>query len=170
MSAEKGALITSWINSGVLKDKEIISAFQKVPRENFVLKEYKEQAYLDEPLPILKNQTISQPTTVAIMTQALAPKAGNKILEIGTGSGYQAAILSEIVGKKGKVYTIERIKGLFEFAKKNLKKHKNVVRIFGDGSKGYKEAAPFSRIIITAAANEIPNALFEQLKEKGILL
>lgn len=170
MYTDKQALIKYWVESKILTDKRIITAFKKVKREHFVLSEYKAQAYLDEPLPTFAGQTISQPTTVAIMTQALEPKPGQKILEIGAGSGYQAAILAEIVGLKGKIFTIERIKELFEFAKNNLEKYKNVKVIFGDGSKGYEKEAPFDRIIVTAAAEEVPEILFEQLKESGILV
>ena len=139
-------------------------------QENFILQKYRADAYLDEPLPIGFGQTISQPTTVAIMTQAIEPDSGQKILEIGTGSGYQAAILSELVGPKGKVYTLERIKELALFAKKNLKDYKNVLAIHTDGTKGYAKAAPYDRIIVTAAASELPMAIFKQLKEKGIMV
>ncbi len=119
---EKRQLIATLVAEGALKTKKIIEAFRKVPREIFVLPQYKEYAYVNEPLPIMKGQTISQPYTVAVMTEALEPKPGNKILEVGAGSGYQAAVLAEIVGKKGKVVTIERIKELADFASKNLLK------------------------------------------------
>jgi protein-L-isoaspartate(D-aspartate) O-methyltransferase len=166
----KEALIKFWRNSKIITSKAVLRAFEKVPREDFVLSEYRTYAYVDEPLPTFAGQTISQPTTVAIMTQALEPKAGQKILEIGTGSGYQAAVLSEIVGSKGQVITIERIKDLFEFAKKNLKSYENVKVICADGSKGYTKEAPYDRIIVTAAAKQIPENLFGQLKEKGTMV
>ena len=159
-------LVNHLISNGSLKTKEIIEAFRKVDRKNFCLKEYKELAYVDEPLPILAGQTISQPTTVAIMTEALQPQKGDKVLEIGTGSGYQAAILAEIV-KPGMVFTIERIKELVEFAKKNLKNYENVKVIYGDGSKGLKEEAPFDCIIVTACAPKVPDVLIEQLSFGG---
>ncbi len=159
-------LVQHLINHGALKTKEIIEAFRKVDRVNFCLKEYRHLAYVDQPLPILVGQTISQPTTVAIMTESLQPHKGDKVLEIGTGSGYQAAILAEIV-KPGKVYTIERIKELVEFAKNNLKDYENVEIIHGDGSKGLKEKAPFDCIIVTACAPEIPEILKEQLAYGG---
>ena len=106
------------------------------------------------------------------MTQALEPKPGQKILEIGSGSGWQSAVLSFIVGSKGKVITIEYVKELAELAKKNLKKLniKNVLVIHGDGSKGYKKEAPFDRIILTSAAPDFPKPLINQLKEGGIIL
>jgi protein-L-isoaspartate(D-aspartate) O-methyltransferase len=170
MARAKEALLIYWKTSGIITKDAILRVFKKVPRENFVLKEYKEEAYLDEPLPIGHGQTISQPTTVAIMTSALEPKAGQKVLEIGTGSGYQAAILSELVGKKGKVYTIERISALAKFAKKNLQNYKNVIVVHADGTKGLPKEAPFDRIIVTAAATELPISLFNQLKERGIMV
>ena len=159
-------LVNHLINNGSLKTKEIIEAFRKVDRKNFCLDKFKELAYVDEPLPILAGQTISQPTTVAIMTETLQPQKGDKVLEIGTGSGYQAAILAEIV-KPGKVFTIERIEELVGFAKKNLKDYENVKVIYGDGSKGLKEEAPFDCIIMTAAAPNVPDVLIEQLSFGG---
>lgn len=167
---EKKKLLKYWNDSKIVRDSTIIKVLEKVPREDFILKEHKDYAYADEPLPILKNQTISQPTTVALMTQALEPKKGQKILEIGTGSGYQAAILSEIVGSKGRIITIERIYELFEYAKDKLKDYSNIEIILGDGSKGYEKEAPYDRIIVTAAAPNVPDPLFDQLKENGILL
>ncbi len=169
MSKKKQDLINSLIQSGVLKTKEIIEAFIAVKREEFVLPQYKDYAYADEPLPILAGQTISQPYTVAAMTEALHPEKGQKILEIGTGSGYQAAILAEIVGKKGMVITTERIKELFEFANNNLKKSGcvNVIAINADGTAGYAKHAPYDRIIVTASSPEVPKPLIEQLKAGG---
>jgi protein-L-isoaspartate(D-aspartate) O-methyltransferase len=166
----KEALLTYWKISGLVKSKRVLDALAKVPRENFVLEKYREFAYLDEPLPLLAGQTISQPTTVAIMTDSLNVKPGQKVLEVGTGSGYQAAILAELVGPKGKVFTVERIKALVQFAKKNLKRYKNVKVIYADGTKGYKRAAPYDRIIVTACAAQLPDILFAQLKEKGIMV
>src|SRR3989344_4363311 len=163
-------LIDKIILEGNLKTDNIIKAFRKVQREKFVLSEHKDYAYADEPLPIFKKQTISQPSTVAIMTEALKPEKGNNILEIGSGSGYQAAILSEIVGSKGRVVTIERHHELAEFARKNLEGRKNVILIEGDGTLGCQEYAPYDRIIVTAEAPLLPEALIKQLKEKGRLV
>ena len=170
LAEKKSALIQYFKDSGTLRDENIIKAFEAVPREHFVLPEYKEYAYIDQPLPILAEQTISQPTTVAIMTQTLLPKYGQKILEIGAGSGYQASILSKIVGPKGRIITVERIPELYEYARKKLKGYKNVQVVLGDGSKGYASKAPYDRVIVTASAPSIPEPLFEQLKERGILL
>ena len=167
---KKDDLIDYMVKAGTLKSKTIIKAFRSVAREKFVLPEYKKHAYIDEPLPILADQTISQPTTIAIMTEALEPKTGQKILEIGAGSGYQAAILSKIVGPKGKIYTIERIKELYAFAAKNLQSYRNVEIILGDGSKGYAKFSPYDRIIVTAGTPKIPKILFKQLKEGGIMI
>ena len=164
--------IKKWIDEGIIKDKKIAAAFRKADRKYFVPEEYKDNIYSDHPLHIGKGQTISQPTTVAIMTQALEVKPGQKILEIGSGSGWQSAVLSFIVGKKEEIITIEYIKELAELAKNNLKKLniKNVLVIHGDGSKGYKKEAPFDRIILTSAASDFPKPLINQLKEGGIIL
>lgn len=168
----KNNLINYWTKSGIIKDKKVIEAFKKIPREEFVLKEFRDEAYSDEALPLIEGQTISQPTTVMIMTQALEVKPGQKILEVGAGSGYQACLLSCLTGEKGKVYTIERIHELVELAKSNIKKLKikNIEIVKGDGSKGYPKEKPFDRIIITAACEEIPKELIKQLKNNGILV
>lgn len=168
----KDNLVQYWEKSGLIKDKRVIEAFKDVPREKFILKEHSNEAYGDYPLPIFDNQTISQPTTVMIMTQALEVKPGNKVLEIGTGSGYQAAILSKLVGSKGVVVTTEIRERLVDFAKKNLEAVgiKNVYVMHADGSKGYEKEAPYDRIIVTAAAPAPPDVLVRQLKVGGILL
>lgn len=167
----KQALLNFWKESKLIKSKKLLEAFKEVPRENFILPEYYNQAYADIPLPILSGQTISQPTTIMIMTQALEVEQKQKILEIGTGSGYQAAILSELVGKKGKVITTEIIPELVEFAKKNLKNYKNVQVIKAEHEElGYEREKPYDRIIATAACPEIPEKLIEQLKPRGILV
>jgi len=152
--------------SNILKSKKIEEALKKTPRELFVLDEYKDEAYCDYPLPIGEGQTISQPTTVVLMTEALDVEKNHKILEIGTGSGWQAAILSKLAKK---IITIERNDKLAEFAKKNLRKLniKNVKVIIGDGTLGYEKESPYDRIIITAATPKIPEILFKQLKEDG---
>jgi len=170
MSINKSALIEYWRSSGIVTDKKVLSAFEKVPREDFILPEYKDSAYLDEPLPIKHGQTISQPTTVAIMTGALEIKTGQKILEIGSGSGYQAAVLSVLTGKSGNIFTIERVENLAVFARKNLKDYKNVSIIHADGTKGHAKEAPYDRIIVTASAANLPEQIFSQLKEDGIMV
>jgi len=166
-------LIEALIDEGILKSEHVIEAMKKVPREEFVLEAYRESAYLDEPLPIGYGQTISAPHMVALMTELLQPKRGDKVLEIGTGSGYQAAVLAEIVKPEGHVWSVERIAELAEFAKNNLRKtgyDKYVTVIVGDGSKGYEEQAPYDKIIVTAAAPTIPEPLLTQLKPGGRLL
>ena len=166
----KQSLINYWLYSKTITDRKVINAFKKIPRENFLPKPLKEYAYDDRPLPILKQQTISQPTTIMIMTQALDLKKGQKVLEVGTGSGYQAALISELIGKNGKLYTLEIIKELVKFSKENLKNLKNVKVIKGDGSIGYKKEAPYDKIIVTAATPKIPKQLIKQLKINGILV
>ncbi len=170
LKEKKEALIRELIDYGCLKSKEVISAFRKVPREGFVLPKYMEYAYANEPLPIPEGQTISQPLTVATMTEALQPRKGDKILEVGSGSGYQASILSVITGSKGRVITTERIKKLCEFAKNNLREYRNVTVVHCDGSKGYEKEAPYDRIIVTASADRIPDELIRQLKPEGRLV
>lgn len=167
---DKESLIGYWSNFGIVKNKKIIEAFKKVPREEFILRKYKKEAYADIALPIKAGQTISQPTTVVLMLDALNLKKGNKVLEVGTGSGYNAALISYIVGDKGFVYSTEIIKELVEFARTNLKKYKNVKILKTDGSRGYKKEAPFDRIILTAGCPEIPKILIGQLKDKGVIV
>ena len=158
-------------NSKFLTDERVESAFRNIPRHEFVPESELDYAYNNEPLPIMKNQTISQPGVVTRMTEWLDVKDGQKILEIGTGSGWQSAILSYLVGS-GSIYSIERHPELVKFAQKNLKKLDidNVHVILGDGSIGYSKAAPYDRIIITAACSEIPLPLIDQLNENGLIL
>lgn len=169
LQPKKRKLIEHLINLGFLKTPAVIKAFQDVSREKFVPAEIRKYAYVNEPLPIGFGQTISQPLTVAAMTEALDVGKGMKILEIGAGSGYQAAILSHIVGKSGKIVTIERIRELAVMARKNLESADadNVEVVENDGSKGYSEDAPYDRIIVTASANSVPQPLVEQLKAGG---
>jgi protein-L-isoaspartate(D-aspartate) O-methyltransferase len=159
---------------GYIRTREVERAFLKVPREEFVPPDLRKKAYLDTPLPIGHGQTISAPHMVAIMTELLGARIGEKVLEVGTGSGYQAAILAEIVNPDRKaggiVYTIERIPQLAEFAKKNLERTSyinRVVVIVGDGSKGYPKEAPYDKIIVTAAAPRVPRSLLEQMRSPG---
>ena len=172
MLPAKQRLIEFWQKNSIVTNKQVLDAFAEIPREEFVLPKYKKEAYEDNPLPILAGQTISQPTTVVIMLEALELAKGQTVLEIGAGSGYNAALMSKIIGDKGVVYTTERIKSLAAFARKNLQKIgvKNVKVFNIDGSKGIKRYAPFDRIICTAAAQKIPKALVEQLKEWGIII
>jgi len=166
----KSELIGFWKNSNLIKNQKLIKAFQEIPRENFVLEEYKSEAYYDIPLPIFEEQTISQPTTVIMMLDFLDIKENSKVLEIGAGSGYNAALLSKLT--KNKIISVERVKGLVDFAEENIKKSeiKNVKIIHADGVLGYKKEAPYDRIIATCSSPYIPKAWKEQLKENGILV
>jgi len=173
VSQEENEKLIEHIKSlGYLKSKQVEEALRKIPRHSFVPESIRRLAYRDTPLSIGYNQTISQPSTVVAMTEALDVKKDQKILEIGTGSGWQTAILSYLIGEKGFVYTIEVIDELAEFAKSNLQKMriKNVEVFVKDGSLGLKEKAPFDRIIVTAACPDIPKPLIEQLKFDGIMV
>ncbi len=167
MRMDKEGLLKLLKEQGHLKSPGVIRAFEKVPRENFVPVDMRDRAYENHPLPIGKGQTISQPLTVADMTEALDPEPGHKVLEVGSGSGYQAAILSEIVGDEGKVFTVERIHSLAERARKALECYENVEVTEGDGSLGYEKGSPFDRIIVTASAPSVPEPLKEQLNVGG---
>lgn len=149
-----------------ITDPAVLGAMQKVERHLFVEPAVKQYAYEDTPLPIGHDQTISQPYIVAYMTEAVGLKAGDRVLEIGTGSGYQAAILSEIVKE---VYTVEIIQELAEDAEKRLKAlgYLNVNVRHGDGYKGWPEKAPFDAILVTAAPDQAPKKLLEQLTIGG---
>jgi len=152
-----------------ITDKKVLDVMGKTLRHLFVEEHLRDAAYEDYPLPIDEGQTISQPYVVALMTEALRLKPSDRVLEIGTGSGYQAAILAEIAKE---VYTIEIRKGLADKAEKRLKEmgYKNVKVKYGDGYFGWEEYTPFDAIIITAAANHIPPPLIKQLKEGGRLI
>lgn len=152
-----------------ITDKNVLEAMRKVPRHLFVPEEYRNEAYEDYPLPIGEGQTISQPYIVAKMTELLEIKKGEKVLEIGTGSGYQAAILAEMGAN---VFTIEILPKLAENAKKTLAElgYKNIQVLIGDGFKGYIPEAPYDKIIVTAAPEKIPEPLIEQLKTDGKLV
>lgn len=151
---------------------EVEKAFLEVPRELFVPESLKKHAYVDTPLEIGDGQTISAPHMVAIMCEGLDLKKGQKILEIGAGSGYHAAIVSKIIGKEGHVYTVERFSSLTEKAKENLKNANitNVTVEIGDGSEGLQKHTPYDRIYVTCAAPNVPSPLIEQLKDDGKLM
>ena len=152
-----------------VKDPRVLKVMRDTPRHRFIPPHLEKMAYLDGPLPIGEGQTISQPYIVALMTELLALKGDEKILEIGTGSGYQAAVLSALVSE---VFSIEIVKSLVDSAAVRLDKlgYKNVTTRWGDGYKGWPEEAPFDAIIVTAAPNEIPQPLIDQLKAGGRLV
>lgn len=148
-----------------ISDKSVLTAIATIPRDSFIDKQLSAYAYLDRPLPIESGQTISQPFTVAWQTQLLQLKPGEKVLEIGTGSGYQAAVLCEM---KAEVFSIERYHNLYESAKETLNKlgyYPNL--FFGDGYAGLPEHAPFDKILITAAPEKVPKKLLQQLRIGG---
>ena len=169
---ERERLIQKLVLEGYIKSDKVKDAFLKIPREAFVPDYKKTFAYRDSPLEIGSGQTISAPHMVAIMCEALDIHEGQKILEIGAGSGYHAAIVSQLVGEKGHVYTIERFGSLAENAEENLKNtgNTNVTVEVGDGSEGLKKYAPYDRIYVTCAAPNIPQQLLDQLKDFGKLL
>lgn len=149
--------------------EKVYRAILKVPRHLFVPERYRDEAYVDTPLPIGYGQTISAPHMVAIMCELLDLNEGEKVLEIGTGSGYHAAVTAEIVGKSGKVISVEYIPELAKMAEENLRilGYDNVKIIVGDGSKGYEPEAPYDKIYVTASAPDVPKPLIDQLKVGG---
>ncbi|MBN2488735.1 MAG: protein-L-isoaspartate O-methyltransferase [Methanosarcinaceae archaeon] len=151
--------------------QSVLDAMLRVPRHLFIPEGLRRDAYVDTPLPIGHGQTISAPHMVAIMCDLLDLHEGQRILEIGTGSGYNAAVMAELVGKTGHIYTVERIASLVDFAKKNLTDtgYTNVTVILEDGSGGYLEFSSYDRITVTCAAPDIPEPLVEQLKPGGLL-
>lgn len=165
----RNKMVETQIRARGVKDKNVLAAMKKVPRHLFVPSQYQSAAYNDRPLPIGQNQTISQPYIVGFMTEAIGPEADDVVLEIGTGSGYQAAVLAEIVKK---VYTLEIIPELGMLAKERLHilGYKNIEAKVSDGYYGWGEFAPFDAIIVTAAAAKIPEPLIEQLKEGGKMI
>lgn len=167
----KEELIEKWKKDGLVTDERLIDAFRKVKRESFILKKDISHVYGDYPLPILGGQTISQPTTIMTMLDALELKETDKVLEIGAGSGYNAALIASVCSR-GFVYSTEIVDELIDFARKNLKKAgiKNVEVLHSDGSFGLREKAPFDKIISTCACPEIPEPWLDQLKSNGIIV
>lgn len=177
-------LIKDLISLGYLKNSNIINAFEEIKREDFVPEKYKEKAYENIPLPIGDNQTTSQPLVVAFMLELLDPKKGNSILEIGTGSGWQTALLANMISSlddnktgidSSNIISIEYIPALYNFALENLNKYNilerdNIKILNENGYNGYEEYAPYDRIISGASAEEIPKSWKEQLKIGGIIV
>jgi len=162
-------LVNNLVDEGYLKTSRIIDAFRKIDRIDFVPENLKNEAYVNAPLPIGYGQTISQPLTVAFMLELLEPKTGDKILDVGSGSGWQTALLAEITGKNGKVFGVEIVPELKEFGEKNVEKYGFISTgvakiILGNGSLGLKNEAPFDKIIAGAMATAIPRELLDQLK------
>jgi protein-L-isoaspartate(D-aspartate) O-methyltransferase len=168
LAARKIRLIMALRRSGVT-DTAVLAAIERIPRESFVPEAFHDQAYEDKALPIGQGQTISQPQVVALMTQALDLTPRHKVLEIGTGSGYQSAVLARL---SRRVYTVERHRALLAEAERrfaSLRIH-NITAITGDGMKGWPAQAPFDRIIVTAAASGMPETLLAQLAIGGIMV
>jgi len=165
-SIEREAMVLKQIEGRGVSDPRVVKAMREVPRHLFVPKEMRRSAYQDYPLPIGHNQTISQPYIVALMTEVLKLEGNEKVLEIGTGSGYQAAVLSKLCKQ---AFTIEILKPLADQAREILNRlgYENVTVRHGDGYKGWPEEAPFDAIIVTAAPPEVPPKLVEQLKTGG---
>lgn len=168
-SSARNEMVEVQIKLRGISDKAVLQALRKVPRHLFVEPEFLSQAYSDSALPIKENQTISQPYIVALMTQSAMLSVDDRVLEIGTGSAYQAAVLAEIVKE---VYTIEIVESLAHTAEGKLKNlgYKNVTVKHGDGYQGWQEKSPFDAILITAAAPKIPQPLIDQLKVGGRLV
>jgi protein-L-isoaspartate(D-aspartate) O-methyltransferase len=164
--ALRKAMVERFVRAGYVTDEKVVAAMEAVPREEFVLPDYREEAYVDVPLPIGLGQTISAPSMVAMMTQLLEPTEETVVLEIGTGCGYQAAVLSKLVKH---VYTIEIVAPLARDAAERLRTQgiANVSVRLGDGYKGWPDRAPFDAIIVTCAPERVPAPLVEQLKEGG---
>ncbi|MEM3092028.1 MAG: protein-L-isoaspartate O-methyltransferase [Candidatus Pacearchaeota archaeon] len=150
--------------------KSIIDAFSLVKREDFVTEDLKDKAYEDTALPIGYGQTISQPYTIALMLSELDLKPGQKVLEAGSGSGYVLALISKIVGRKGRVFGLEIVKDLVKKSRENLESFRNVKIFHKNAINGLPDEAPFDRILISAAVRDIPQSLLNQLKNNGILV
>ncbi len=168
LDVRKIRLILELRESGI-SNSDVLSALEKIPRDKFIPENYKNQAYENIALPIEDNQTISQPYVVAKMTELLEVKSNHKVLEIGTGSGYQCAILSKLARR---IYTIERIKNLYYKSTKIFQQLQltNIVSKYDDGNHGWAEQIPFDRIIFTAATEKISNKIFSHIKEGGIIV
>ncbi len=168
----KQELLHFWKSKNIVTNENILKAFDEIPRDLFIPEDLQHEAYHDHPLPTLRKQSISQPTTIMVMLQELQLEDGHKVFEIGSGVGYQAAMMANIVGNKGKVVTTEVIPELVASSRQNLQKLAitNCTVLEADGSNGFPEDAPFDRIIITAACPSIPPPLLKQLKEGGIIV
>ena len=173
LELDRDRLLASLRRRGYLVNPRVEEAMRRVPREEFLPEDLRDDAYVDSPLPIGDGQTISAPHMVVIMVEQLDLKQGQKVLEIGAGSGYHAAVCAEMVAPDGHIYTMERIASLASFCESNIKKtgYEDLVTvIFGDGTKGLPEHAPYDRIFVAAAAPDVPSPLVEQLAEGGKML
>ncbi len=164
--AQRRQMVERDLEGRGVRDPRVLDAMGRVPRERFLPPGRRDQAYADRALPLSEGQTISQPYIVAAMTEALEPGPEDRVLEIGTGSGYQAAVLAEIVAE---VYTVERLESLSEQARRKLEElgYDNIRYRVGDGTEGWPEEAPFEGVLVTAAAPEAPPSLLDQLSDDG---
>jgi len=172
-SEQRSNLVDSLIRKGYVRSAEVADAVRKVPREEFVPENMRGDAYVDSPLPIGSGQTISAPHMVAIMVEASDLHPGHKVLEVGAGSGYHAAVVAELVAPDGHVFTMERHQDLADFARENLERtgySHSVTVICGDGSRGLPEHAPYDRIFVACGAPNIPKPLMDQVSDGGSLL
>ena len=165
-AAERERMVSEQLVRRGIHDPRVLATMRKVPREEFIPADLRDEAYADGPLPLGEEETISQPYIVGLMTELLRPQPGDRVFEVGTGSGYQAAILAELVAE---VYTVEIDQRLARQAEATLQRHhcSNVHVKAGDGYKGWPEHAPFDCIIVTCALDHVPRPLIEQLKERG---
>lgn len=173
MLDKKKDMVKKLSEYGIIKTDKVRRAMSIVPREEFIPNEKRFFAYIDRPLPLGEGQTISAPHMVAIICEELELEEGMNVLEIGTGFGYNAAVISEVMNKKGHVYSIERLESLFKTATENLKRtgyEKNIDLVLGDGTLGYEKGAPYDRIYGTAGSPYIPEPLKKQLKVGGKIL
>ena len=168
-AVERRDMIAVQLRRRGLRDERVLAAMERVPRHEFMAQQFWNRAYADDPVPIGEGQTVSQPYIVAYMLEALEMAPEHRVLEIGTGTGYQAALLAELAHE---VITIERHAALAEKARHNLERlgYQNITVIQGDGTRGWPEAAPYDRIIVAAASPQVPPPLFDQLTEEGRLV
>lgn len=166
---QRRLMVEEQLRARGIRDERVLDAMARVPRHEFVPPEYRDEAYEDHPLPIGEGQTISQPFVVAAMLEALALRPEDLVLEVGTGSGYETAVLAELVRT---VHSIERIASLAERAREVLARlgYSNIIVVHGDGSQGLPEAAPFDAIVVSAAAPHVPESLMDQLRDGGRLV
>ena len=173
MTGLRDRLVDSLLRRGYITSTLVENAMRRVPREEFVPQRLRDEAYIDTPLPIGDGQTISAPHMVAIMAEKLEIEPGHKVLEVGAGSGYHAAVAAELVRPGGRVFTVERFESLARFAEANLARagySDTVEVIVGDGSLGLPEHAPFDRIFVACGAPNVPSPLIEQLSDGGHML
>jgi protein-L-isoaspartate(D-aspartate) O-methyltransferase len=168
LAQQRARMVEEQLRGRGIRDERVLAAMGKVPRERFIAPEYYREAYADRPVPIGEGQTVSQPMMVALMAEALALQPSDRVLEVGTGTGYEAAVLAELAAE---VWTIERHSPLAERARQILSelRYSNVHVVQGDGSSGLPQQAPFDKILVAAGAPKVPPSLIAQLSERGTL-